>query len=58
MNPFTPEIASAQRPEFLVRVATDYFHRADEVFKGTPLDEMVGLMEASGIAAGLSHRRR
>ena len=53
VNPFTPEIASAQRPEFLVRVATDYFHRADEVFKGTPLDEMVGLMDASGIGAGL-----
>ena len=53
VNPFTPEIASAQRPEFLVRVATDYFHRADEVFKGTPLDEMVKLMEASGIGAGL-----
>jgi uncharacterized protein len=53
VNPFTPEVASAQKPEFLVRVATDYFHRADEVFKGTPLDEMVGLMEASDIAAGL-----
>jgi predicted TIM-barrel fold metal-dependent hydrolase len=53
VNPFTPEIASAQRPEFLVRVATDYFHRADEVFKGTPLDDMVGMMEAAGIAGGL-----
>jgi predicted TIM-barrel fold metal-dependent hydrolase len=53
INPFTPEIAAAQRPEFLVRVATDYFHRADEVFRGTPLDEMVGLMEASGVEAGL-----
>jgi predicted TIM-barrel fold metal-dependent hydrolase len=53
VNPFTPEIAAAQRPEFLVRVATDYFHRADEVFKGTPLDEMVALMERHGIAHGL-----
>jgi predicted TIM-barrel fold metal-dependent hydrolase len=53
VNPFTPEIASAQRPEFLVRVATDYFHRADEVFQGTPLDEMVGMMETAGIGAGL-----
>src|SRR5262249_59511537 len=53
VNPFTPEIAGTQRPEFLVRVATDYFHRAEEVFRGTPLDEMVGLMETSGIAAGL-----
>jgi len=53
VNPFTPEIATVQRPEFLVRVATDYFHRAEEVFRGTPLDEMVGLMEAAGIGAGL-----
>ncbi len=53
VNPFTPEVASTQQPEFLVRVATDYFHRADEVFKGTPLDDMVAMMEANGIEAGL-----
>src|SRR5215472_12835532 len=53
VNPFTPEVASAQAPEFLVRVTTDYFHRAEEVFRGTPLDEMVRLMEVSGIDAGL-----
>jgi len=53
VNPFTPEIASNQRPDFLVRVATDYFHRAEEVFRGTPLDDMVGLMEAAGIGSGL-----
>jgi predicted TIM-barrel fold metal-dependent hydrolase len=53
VNPFTPEVASAMRPEFLVRVATDYFHRADEVFRGTPLDEMVALMVQADIAAGL-----
>jgi predicted TIM-barrel fold metal-dependent hydrolase len=53
VNPFTPDVAQTQRPEFLVRVATDYFHRAEEVFRGTPLDEMVALMEASGIEAGL-----
>jgi predicted TIM-barrel fold metal-dependent hydrolase len=41
------------RPEFLVRVATDYFHRADEVFRGTPLDEMVALMVQADIAAGV-----
>jgi predicted TIM-barrel fold metal-dependent hydrolase len=53
VNPFTPDIAEKQRPEFLVRVATDYFHRAEEVFRGTPLDDMVAMMEASGIEAGL-----
>src|SRR5262249_19743766 len=53
VNPFTPEVAAVNRPEFLVRVATDYFHRADEVFKGTHLDEMVGMMESAGIGGGL-----
>jgi uncharacterized protein len=53
VNPFTPDIAQKQRPEFLVRVATDYFHRAEEVFRGTPLDDMVAMMEAAGIEAGL-----
>lgn len=53
INPFTPDVAGKQKPDFLVRVATDYFHRAEEVFKGTPLDEMVGMMEAAGIEAGL-----
>src|SRR5262245_41151895 len=53
VNPFTPEIAQTQQPEFLVRVATDYFHRADEAFRGPPLDEMVALMEQNGIEAGL-----
>ena len=53
VNPFTPEHASAQQPEFLVRVATDYFHREHELARGTPLDEMVRLMDATGIDAGL-----
>jgi predicted TIM-barrel fold metal-dependent hydrolase len=53
VNPFTPEVATSQRPEFLVRVAKDYFHREEEVFRGTPLDDMVAQMEAAGIEAGL-----
>ena len=32
VNPFTPEVAKAQQPEFLERVTKDYFHRAEEVF--------------------------
>jgi predicted TIM-barrel fold metal-dependent hydrolase len=53
VNPFTPDVAAGQRPEFLVRVATDYFHRAEEVFRGTPLDEMVALMEQQQIRHAL-----
>ena len=53
VNPFTPEVAQSHQPEFLVRVASDYFHRADAVFKGTPLDDMVAMMETAAIEAGL-----
>ena len=53
INPFTPEVASIHQPEFLVRVTTDYFHRAEEVFKGTPLDQMVAMMDAAGIDGGV-----
>jgi predicted TIM-barrel fold metal-dependent hydrolase len=53
VNPFTPDVAGRQQPEFLKRVAEDYFHRTEAMFRGTPLDEMVAMMEANGIEAGL-----
>jgi len=53
VNPFTPEHAHTEQPEFLVRVATDYFHREQELARGTPLDEMVRLMDEAGIAGGI-----
>lgn len=49
MNPFTPEHAGANQPEFLKTVARDYFKREEEVFRGTPLDRMVAMMDAAGI---------
>src|ERR1700755_3008178 len=49
VNPMTPGRATSQAPEFLKTVARDYFKREAEVFRGTPLDEMVGAMEAAGI---------
>ena len=53
VNPFTPEHAHAEQPEFLVRVATDYFHREQELARGTPLDEMVRMMDGTGIDGGI-----
>ena len=53
VNPFTPEHAQTQQPEFLVRVATDYFHREQELARGTPLDEMVRMMDAACIEGAL-----
>jgi predicted TIM-barrel fold metal-dependent hydrolase len=53
VNPFTPEHARTEQPEFLVRVATDYFHREQQLARGTPLDEMLRLMDDAGIDGGI-----
>jgi uncharacterized protein len=53
VNPMTPGQATSDAPEFLKIVARDTFHRAEEVFRGTPLDEMVAMMEAAGIERGI-----
>ncbi len=38
-----------QRPEFLVRVARDYFKREEEIFAATPAAELVARMDAAGV---------
>ncbi len=49
VNPMTPGQATSSAPEFLKTVAREYFKREEEVFRGTPLDQMVAMMEQSGI---------
>jgi predicted TIM-barrel fold metal-dependent hydrolase len=49
VNPMTPGRATSQAPEFLKTVAREYFKRETEVFRGTPLDEMVAQMDAARI---------
>jgi len=41
--------ASDYRPDFLVRVARDYFHREKEMFEVTPLEELLRQMDAAGV---------
>ena len=53
VNPYTPEVARTEQPAFLKQVTKNYFHREDALARGTPLDEMVALMDASGIAGGI-----
>jgi len=53
VNPLTPEHAGDRQPEFVQRVAKDYFHRDAELRKGTPLDDIVAQMDAAGVEAGL-----
>jgi predicted TIM-barrel fold metal-dependent hydrolase len=37
------------KPEFLVRVAREYFHREAEIFAVTPLEELLHQMDAAGV---------
>ena len=37
------------RPDFLVRVARDYFHREKEMFEVTPIEELLRQMDAAGV---------
>src|SRR5262249_38258277 len=41
--------ATDYKPEFLVRVAGDYFHREKEMFEVTPLEELLRQMDAAGV---------
>jgi len=53
VNPYTPDAARQEAPEFLKTVARDYFHREEVLTRGTPLDEMVQMMEHAGIGRGI-----
>jgi predicted TIM-barrel fold metal-dependent hydrolase len=45
-----PTIGPADtRPEFLVRVARDYFKREKEMFEPTPIEDLLGQMDAAGV---------
>lgn len=47
LNPSTG--VSDYRPEFLVRVARDYFKREEEIFAHTPLEELLRQMDESRV---------
>ena len=45
-----PSVGVSQyRPEFLVRVARDYFKREREMFAETPIEELLQQMDAAGV---------
>jgi predicted TIM-barrel fold metal-dependent hydrolase len=41
--------ATDYKPDFLVTVARDYFHREAEIFAVTPLEELLRQMDAAGV---------
>src|SRR5581483_3407666 len=47
LNPSTG--VSKYRPEFLVRVARDYFKREKEIFEHTPIEELLRQMDDAGV---------
>jgi predicted TIM-barrel fold metal-dependent hydrolase len=44
-----PSGMAEHRPEFLVRVARDYFKREKEIFEPTPLEELLRQMDEAGV---------
>ena len=44
-----PRMGSMKRPEWLVRVAEDYFNRTDAIFKDIPVEQLVDLMDEHGV---------
>jgi predicted TIM-barrel fold metal-dependent hydrolase len=42
-------MGSMERPDYLVRVAEDYFKRAEEIFKDISLQEMLDTMDRCGV---------
>jgi predicted TIM-barrel fold metal-dependent hydrolase len=48
-----PTTGMAAPPEFLVRVARDYFKREKEIFAHTPIEELLVQMDAAGIEGAI-----
>ncbi len=42
-------MGSSERPDYLVRVAEDYFKRADEIFRDFSVEEMLIVMDRAGV---------
>jgi predicted TIM-barrel fold metal-dependent hydrolase len=42
-------MGTMERPEYLVRVAADYFKRSDEIFRDLSLDELLAVMDRAGV---------
>jgi predicted TIM-barrel fold metal-dependent hydrolase len=42
-------MGSNERPEFLVRVAEDYFKRSEEIFKDISIEQMIEIMDRCGV---------
>jgi len=50
-------MGSAERPEYLVRVAADYFKRSEEMFRDFTVEEMLEVMDRSGVEVSIPSAR-
>src|SRR3954471_5809848 len=50
-------MGSMERPEYLVRVANEYFKRAGEIFKDISLDDMLATMDRCGVEKSILSAR-
>jgi predicted TIM-barrel fold metal-dependent hydrolase len=50
-------MGSAERPDYLVRVANDYFKRAEEIFRDFSLEEMLETMDRCGVERSILSAR-
>jgi predicted TIM-barrel fold metal-dependent hydrolase len=50
-------MGSMERPDYLVRVANDYFKRAAEIFKDISLDDMLATMDRAGVEKSILSAR-
>ncbi len=42
-------MGSVERPAWLERVAEDYFHRTDDIFKDIQIPELIEAMDRAGV---------
>ena len=50
-------MGSSERPDYLVRVANDYFKRADEIFRDFTVEEMLEAMDRCGVEKSILSAR-
>ena len=58
IDPFVNvNMGSAERPQYLIRVAEDYFHRSDQMFRDISISELLETMDRCGIEKAILSAR-
>lgn len=58
IDPFVNvNMGSAERPQYLVRVAEDYFHRTDQMFRDISISELLETMDRCGVEKSILSAR-